>query len=141
MLFIGLMPGGNGEVSLEQINNYLKPFVDELLTLMAGVEMSVHGVGNVVVKAASTLFCMDFPAASKTIGFSAYNSLCACRRCEKVFSTILGAIHHQIDFSDMDDSKFILRTKKSNLQRALQFKGSNYTTTINIAPKDTQHTR
>lgn len=28
MIFVGLMPGGNREASLQQINNYLKPLVD-----------------------------------------------------------------------------------------------------------------
>lgn len=36
MIFVGLVPGGNGEASLEHLNHYLQPLVDELLILKDG---------------------------------------------------------------------------------------------------------
>ena len=40
MIFVGLMPGGNGEASLEEINHYLKPLVDEFLIFMNGAQVN-----------------------------------------------------------------------------------------------------
>lgn len=51
MIFVGLMPGGHGEASLEKINHYLKPLVDELLVLMNGIQLNAPSInGEVTVK-------------------------------------------------------------------------------------------
>lgn len=82
VIFVGLMPGPS-ESRLQQTNNYMKPLVDELKTLMnVGVNMQTTN-GDVLVRAAVILGSLDLPAAAKVFGFTAHNSFFGCRKCDK----------------------------------------------------------
>lgn len=118
MIFVGLMPGGNGEASLDQINHNLKLLVDELLTLADGIMVkapSTSGGGfiDLLVKGACTLFVCDLPAASKACGFSSFNSTFACRRCDHAFDR----------FNDTNQPKFHLVLDINNIRKRTN--GSN----------------
>lgn len=120
MIFVGLMPGGNGEASLQQMNHYLKPLVDELLIFQDGIKFVAPSVGEITVKGVCTLFVNDLPAASKALGFSSFNSTCSCRRCDHQFPRLPDS--NQPDFSNLNVDRIPQRTKETNLLYAQQFK-------------------
>ncbi|CAO3620403.1 unnamed protein product [Mucor hiemalis] len=128
MIFVGLMPGGNCEASLQQIDNYLKPLVDELLILMNGIKLRAPFIdGEFTVKGACTLFVCDLPAASKSLGFSFFNSHFACRRCDHSFPRLPNNPLRP-DFSNSNLDAIPQRNKQTNLRYAQQFKALNTNT-------------
>jgi hypothetical protein len=83
MLILGLMPGPN-EASLEQINHYLAPIVDQFLFFWEGVILDQtfeHSSGR-LIKCAIIACCCDIPAARKLCGH--YSANVCCHRCLKV---------------------------------------------------------
>ncbi|CAO3648486.1 unnamed protein product [Mucor hiemalis] len=120
MIFVGLMPGGNGEASLEQLNHYLEPLVNELTTLMSGIQVSSPSVSEeFTVKGACTLFVCDLPAAAKALGFSYFNSTFACRRCDVPFPRLPNS--RMPDFSALNIDDLPQRNKTTNLIHAEHF--------------------
>lgn len=105
IIFVGLMPGPK-EPKTVQINNYLEPFVNDLLELARGVAMNTYSHGVAFVKAALTLVACDIPAARKLCGFTSHSSAHACHKCEMMFNNR--------DFSNFDMSGWTSRTKASN---------------------------
>ncbi|KAI9059822.1 hypothetical protein FKP32DRAFT_1535489, partial [Trametes sanguinea] len=80
---VGIIPGPN-KPSLEQINHFLKPLVDELLILWdTGVFFSrtaKYQEGRLVRCALVPLVC-DLPAARQTAGFGGFKAKYFCSMC------------------------------------------------------------
>lgn len=80
---LGIIPGPS-EPSLDQINHFLRPLVDELLELWhSGVHLSSTSlcpVGRIVRAAIVPLIC-DLPALRKTAGFAGHSSSHVCSFC------------------------------------------------------------
>ena len=122
VIFVGLMPGP-GEGHLSQLNNYMRPLVDELKTLMnVGVNMMTT-TGEVLVRGAVVLGSLDLPAAAKVFGFSAHNSFFACRKCDYLFPAITDGLPKR-DYSGGWDNNWPKRTKASNMEFAIIWKNA-----------------
>jgi Transposase family tnp2 len=82
ILILGILPGPN-EVSLHQINHYLAPIVDELLSLWTGIIINhtFEYQNGRNIRAALILVSCDIPAARKVCGH--ISALVSCHRCEK----------------------------------------------------------
>ena len=122
VIFVGLMPGPY-EPHLQQINNYLKPLIDELKILMGeGIKMMTD-TGEVLVRAAVTLGSLDLPAAAKSFGFTSHNATFACRKCDHAFCALVvnGTAR---DYSGGWDGNWKKRTKESNRQYAMMWKNA-----------------
>jgi hypothetical protein len=120
VILVGLMPGPK-EPSLSQINNYLNPLVDELKTLLNGVEMKASDGSLILVRGALLIGVSDLPAAAKVFGFSSHNSFFSCRRCDHAFPAI-SRDNSQRDFSGSFDGHLNKRTNESNRRNALCWK-------------------
>ncbi|CAG8655027.1 6474_t:CDS:2, partial [Paraglomus brasilianum] len=81
MLVALIMPGPR-EASLHQINNYISPFVNQLLDLWDGVSLITNDYpeGSTIRAALIGLAC-DLPAGRKLCGHISYNT--ACHWCYK----------------------------------------------------------
>ena len=120
VMLAGLMPGPK-ESKLDEINNYLAPLVEELMLLKTGVTMSLPDNTSVFVRAALTLVVADLPAAAKLCGFSFFNSICACRKCDRRFPALVPGLPGR-DYSGWEDHNWPRRNKASNLRYAKEWK-------------------
>ncbi len=84
-ILIGVIPGPK-EPHLN-INSYLKPLVNDLMTLWHGVVMKTVDKQQVVVRAALLCAACDIPAARKTCGFVGHGAWRGCSKCLVVFPT------------------------------------------------------
>ena len=69
-------------------NAYLKPLVDELLSLWNGAVIEVAmptGSKKMTVKCALLCVSCDLPAARKTCGFLSHSAALGCSKCLKKF--------------------------------------------------------
>ena len=108
VLLVGLIPGPK-EPSLT-INSYLRPLLDELLTFLDGVFMSVHGNGSNLVRCALLCVACDIPACRKVIGFLGHSATLGCSRCLKKFPGSVG----NKDYSGFDISKWPPRNNRQH---------------------------
>ena len=69
LILAGIIPGPK-EPSLHT-NTFLKPLVNDLLTLWDGVEMSLHDNSKHNIRAALLCIACDIPAGKKVCGFRA----------------------------------------------------------------------
>ncbi|OAD72704.1 hypothetical protein PHYBLDRAFT_102004, partial [Phycomyces blakesleeanus NRRL 1555(-)] len=107
VILVGLMPGPK-EPKSEEINNYLKPLVDELETLYVGMKISTFECpSGVNVCVALLMVACDIPAAQKTSGFTSHNSMCTCYKSNHQFPRLSYEIN--IDFSGFVFSQWNLR--------------------------------
>ncbi|EIW59184.1 uncharacterized protein TRAVEDRAFT_100835, partial [Trametes versicolor FP-101664 SS1] len=101
--------------SLDQINHFLKPLVDELLVLWeTGVFFSRtanYPSGRLVRCALIPLVC-DLPAARQTAGFGAHNAKFFCSMCHQKRS----------DIDDLDISSWIPRSCEEHREAAQAWK-------------------
>ena len=63
------------------INSYLSPLVKELLQLWNGVQLTLPGSNDKVVKAALLAVACDMPASRKVCGFLSHSANLGCNRC------------------------------------------------------------
>lgn len=80
---VGIIPGPN-EPSLQELNHFLRPFIDEFLVLWhAGIRLSrtaMYPAGRLVRAVIIPLIC-DLPALRKTAGFAGHSSTHFCSFC------------------------------------------------------------
>ena len=106
------MPGPR-EAHTSDINNYLRPLVDELLEWYNGKTIRTNmRPCSTCVHLALLLNACDIPAAHKTNGFTLHASLCACYKCDRQFSVFPGTTN--IDYSGFDIETWELRTWEAN---------------------------
>lgn len=120
---MGLMPGPKKPRTYD-INNYLRPLVDELIELYKGVKMKtyLHPNNPIIVKAALLMVACDTPAARKVSRFTSHNSRRACYKCDRSFETSL--VTKRIDCSGFDVSIWKRRTWKDNVEQAEEWKAA-----------------
>ena len=115
-MLIGLITPGPKEASKHQINHYISPFVDQLLDLWDGVNLSTneHPEGRKIRAALIGLAC-DLPAGRKLCGHISY--LSACHWCYKKADS-------SRSFGGFDDMGewFKLRDPKLHRQNALMWR-------------------
>ncbi len=82
---------GTHHIEPTSLDPFLKPIVDELLTLESGVSLKTfkHTTG-IDVRAIVLLTACDSPAARKLVGFLAHSALLGCTQCRKVFPGKVG---------------------------------------------------
>lgn len=105
VILIGIIPGPH-EPS-KDINSYLNPLVDELLTFFEGVDMNVHG-SAMKRKIRCVLLCVscDIPAGRKVCGFLGHGAHSGCSKCLKQFSGSVGSM----DYSGFNRESWTVRT-------------------------------
>ena len=116
VLLIGLIPGPHEPE--EDINSYLKPFVDELLQFWDGIEMEVNGTGRKIIRCALLCVACDMPAGRKACGFLSHSAALGCARCLRRFSGSFGSL----DYSGFNRDSWLLRTNADHRMKALQHK-------------------
>ena len=88
MFLAGIIPGPN-EPSLDAINHYIRPIVDDFVQFWTGVRFTrtfLHSLGRLILCAIILIIC-DLPAARKIGGFAShgheyYCSVCWCTKTE-----------------------------------------------------------
>ena len=123
VILVGVMPGPR-EARTSDINNYLRPLVDELLEWYDGkiIRTNAHPHGT-HVRLALLLNACDIPAARKTSGFTSHASLCACHKCARQFAVFPGTTN--IDYSGFDVESWELRTWDANRVYAEQWRNAD----------------
>lgn len=92
---------------------------------MNGVKFSAPSIdGEFAIKGVCTLFVYDLPAASKSLGFSFFNSHFACRHCDHSFPRLPNN-PLKSDFSNLNVDAISQGTKETNTIYAQQFKALN----------------
>ena len=88
-LLVGIIPGP--DEPKRDINSYLKPLVQELLSLWDGELMRVHSFTEPqLVRGALICVACDLQASKKVAGFLGHTANLGCSRCLKVFPGKVG---------------------------------------------------
>ena len=115
MLILGLMPGPN-EASLQQINHYLAPIVNQFQSFWEGVilDRTFEHLSGRLIKCTVIACCCDIPAARKLCGH--YSANVCCHRCLKVAKNK--------NFGGMDDIDewFIVKDVDEHREAALEWR-------------------
>ncbi|EIE90280.1 hypothetical protein G6F46_012411 [Rhizopus delemar] len=96
IILVGVIPGPH-EPNDDQIQNFLKPLVDELLVLYNGVVMPTYqnSNGEVVRVALMSINC-DMPAARKVAGYMGTMATKACNKCSAAYGRLsTGTVLHK----------------------------------------------
>lgn len=120
VILVGVMPGPK-EAKIADLNNYLRPLVDELHELYTDVAMKTyqHADEEVIVRAALLMVACDRPAARKVSGFTSHSSSRACYRCKRAFSSFGQG---QLDFSGFNCDTWERNTWQDNVKDAKTWK-------------------
>ena len=94
VFLVGLIPGP--DEPKHDINYFLRPFVDELLTLWEQGISVKSPTGRVTVKCALACVACDIPAARKVSGFIGHSGRLGCSKCKKEFKSISGVSGKQV---------------------------------------------
>lgn len=114
VMVIGVIPGPK-EPKLH-INSFLKPFVDEMLSLWEGVVMKRDKKVDVLVRAAVLCAGCDIPAARKVCGFVGHGGYRGCSKCLLTFPT--EEFGQKADYSNTDMSEWTPRSKMEHKKYA-----------------------
>lgn len=105
VLLIGLLPGP--KEPKRDINAFLAPLVEELQSLLDGVEIYIRSLSKaVLVRCALLCVACDIPASRKVSGFLGHSATLGCSKCMKVFPGQVG----RKDYSGFDRSQWKERT-------------------------------
>lgn len=94
-ILVGLIPGPHEPK--HDINNFLEPFVEELLSFWNGVELNVS-TGKKKFRCALLCVACDLPAGRKVCGFLGHSARLGCSRCLKELPGSVGSM----DYSGFD---------------------------------------
>lgn len=109
VILVGIIPGPH-EPS-HDINTFLRPMVDELLTFWNGIQLNVHGFSSKkLIRCALLCAACDTPAGRKTCGFLGHSAHYGCSRCLKTFTGSVGSM----DYSGFDRTSWPERTLESH---------------------------
>lgn len=117
-MVIGIIPGPK-EPKLN-INAFLQPFVEEMLSLWEGVIMKSERNIDVLVRAALLCAGCDIPAARKVCGFVGHGGFRGCSKCLLTFPT--SEFGQKADYTNTDSEKWIPRSKLEHKKNALAHK-------------------
>ena len=107
IIICGLIPGPR-EPS-HNINSFLEPLVEDLLTLWRGKEIKLPSK-TISIQAALICVSCDSPAMRKVCGFVAHNAVKGCYKCMKSFQT--ASFGEKPDYGGFDRSTWVLRKHK-----------------------------
>lgn len=129
IILVGMIPGP-GEPTDDQIQNFLRPMVDELIVLYDGVVIPTYQCPNgVLVRVALMSVNCDIPAARKVAGFMGQSAHKACNKCSTVFPRIsTGVNSSKPDFSNFDDEHWIMRDSIQQRQEAFDWLDATHIT-------------
>lgn len=113
VLLVGIIPGPH-EPS-HDINSFLMPLVEDLLSFWDGVELDVHGCHKKLVRCALLCAACDHPAGRKTCGFLGHSACLGCSKCMKQFTGTVG----DMNYSGFDRHNWTFRSNESH-RRAVQ---------------------
>ena len=125
-MIIGIIPGPS-EPSMN-INTYLRPLIDDLQALWAGVTININGKKKTIRAAISCLAC-DVPAARKVGGFIGYNGRYGCNRCFKEF--VVENFGDYPDYSGFVKSDWEVRSHAIHVWYALKLELSKKKSLLN----------
>ena len=108
VILLGIIPGPSEPA--RDINQYLRPFVDELSELFTGVPMQVHKIGIKTVRCILLGVACDMPAGRKAAGFLSHSAHLGCTKCYKVFA---GGIGLKV-YSGFDREMWKIRTNSEH---------------------------
>ncbi|OAD79446.1 hypothetical protein PHYBLDRAFT_102389, partial [Phycomyces blakesleeanus NRRL 1555(-)] len=116
IILVELMSGPK-EASKSDINNYLKPLVNELELLYKGMKIRTHQhPESIPIHAALFMVTCDIPAARKVCGFTSHTSTNVCHKCNYKFTWLNGT--SSVNYSGFDFSKWLHRTKNDDCKDA-----------------------
>lgn len=118
VMVIGVIPGPK-EPKLN-INSFLQPFVEELLSLWEGVIMKSEKKVDILVRAALLCAGCDIPAARKVGGFVSHNGFRGCSKCLLAFPT--AEFGEKADYSNTDLKEWTPRDKLQHKRSAFAHK-------------------
>ena len=120
IIIIATIPGPK-EPKLN-INDYLKPLVDELLELWSGVRIDTpHSVlKSRLVRCALACICSDIPAMRKLCGFYSFRAHQGCSKCLKVFPC--ASFNEKPNYSGFDRELWTPRDMQQHRELATQAK-------------------
>uniref|UniRef100_A0A7M5X7A9 Transposase domain-containing protein n=2 Tax=Clytia hemisphaerica TaxID=252671 RepID=A0A7M5X7A9_9CNID len=118
---VGIIPGPN-EPSLN-VNSYVKPLVDDLLTLWQG-DMFEEKESRAMYKFALCCVSSDLPATRKLCGFVSYNAKQGCSKCFKQFEHDGPVGTTKTDYSGFDEENWTERDPKEHVRLAFKHKAA-----------------
>ncbi|OAD75965.1 hypothetical protein PHYBLDRAFT_142948 [Phycomyces blakesleeanus NRRL 1555(-)] len=121
VILVGLMPGPK-EASTEEISNYLRPLVDELIVLYKGITVNTYDCPGALIHAALLIVACNIPTTRKTCGFTSHNSTCVCNKCNRHFKRIDGSTI--VNYSGFKFSDWVSRTKEENIEHVIMWKNA-----------------
>ncbi|EIE82993.1 hypothetical protein RO3G_09601 [Rhizopus delemar RA 99-880] len=129
IILVGMIPGP-GEPTDDQIQNFLRPMVDELIVLYNGAVIPTYQCPNgVLVRVALMSVNCDIPAARKVAGFMGQSAHKACNKCSTVFPRIsTGANSSKPDFSNFDDEHWVMRDSTQQRREAYDWLNATHIT-------------
>ena len=111
VFLVAILPGP--DEPKHNMNSFLKPLVDDLLTLWEkGIEVKFPDGSSVTVKCAVGCLACDIPASRKAAGFIGHSGRFGCSKCKKEFKT-LGGFGSKVDYSGFNRQDW---PKRSNQQ-------------------------
>lgn len=117
VILLGLIPGPHEPK--HNINSYIKPLVDELLSFWGGINLTIHSFSDKkLVKCALLCVACDLPAGRKICGFPSYTAHFGCSRCRKKFSGSVGFM----DYSGFDRENWPLRSGNTHRRIAISLR-------------------
>lgn len=118
VLLVGVIPGP--KEPQHNINSFLQPLVNDLLSLWKGVRMQTNEGVEVLVRAALLCVACDIPAARKTCGFVGHSAYHGCSKCLVKFPTTL--FGEKADYSNFNKSEWGMRTNQSHREAAYHYR-------------------
>lgn len=116
VIVVGIIPAMGHEP--KDLNEFLKPAVDELRALWKGVRLqSSLSVIPLLFRVALLCTSSDIPATRKLCGFKGHSAELGCSRCLKKFP---GSFGEKRDYSGFDRDSWVKRNNKDHRQQAKQ---------------------
>lgn len=97
IILLGIIPGPNEPK--HDINTYLAPLVEELLSFWKGVTIEVampSGIEKKVLKCALLCVSCDLPAARKVCEFLSHSAKFGCSKCLMKFPGSVGTMNYEL---------------------------------------------
>lgn len=117
VILVGLIPGPHEPK--HDINSYIKPLVDELLSFWKGIDLGIHSIsGKKSVRCALLCVACDLPAGRKICGFPSFTACYGCSRCFKEFPGSVGSM----DYSGFERDRWPPRSGDTHRQVANSLK-------------------
>ena len=122
IILVGTIPGPKEPKN--NINSYLKPLVDELLTFWDGTLLKTSNLFGVTpIRCALTCVTCDLPATRKICGFKSFSSLHGCSKCLKEFPC--DSFGTKSDYSGYDRDQWQKRTHNEHLEQVAKVIAAN----------------